>query len=260
MRGRVAGFFTHLLTAFGFLTIIPGPCRITLEPGDLGKSSSFFPIVGLVIGLGLFLISIIPALSPLFRAVMAVLFMLGFTRGLHTDGVIDTFDGFLSGRRDKNEILEVMKDSRVGALGWVGAFSLYVCKIALFYEILLHLTPGLHSLLILPPVLSRGGVAFYAFFFQPVSRPAGGESSLGKSFVEGVGLRELVASVVLMLILSFRPASPSTLLLPAAALAFWLGWGYVCRAKIGGITGDTMGAGIEFAETLVLLLVLLAVL
>jgi cobalamin synthase len=61
-------------------------------------------------------------------------------------------------------------------------------------------------------------------------------------------------------VLSFRPNIPPALLLPAALLAFWLSWGFVCRAKIGGITGDTIGAGIEFAETLGLLLVLLFVL
>jgi len=256
MRGRIRKFFTHLSVAFGFLTILPGLGRVKLEPGDLGKSSSFFPIVGLVIGMGLYLISLIPAISPFLLAVISLLFILGFTRGLHTDGVIDTFDGFLSGRREKDEILSVMKDARVGALGWMGAFSIYTLKIALLYEILLHIPPRLQSLLILPPVLSRGGVAFYAFLFPP----ARSESSLGKNFVQGVGLRELLVSILLMLILSFRPNSPPAFLLPAALLVFWLGWGYVCRAKIGGITGDTIGAGIEFAEALGFLLVLLIIL
>ena len=160
MRGRIRKFFMHLGAAFGFLTIVPGLGNITLEPGDLGKSSSFFPVVGLVIGMGLYLIGLISALSPFLLATLSLLFILVVTRGLHIDGVIDTFDGFLSGRRDKEEILSVMKDARVGALGWAGAFSLYILKLALLYEILLHSTPSLHSLLILPPVLSRGGVAF----------------------------------------------------------------------------------------------------
>jgi adenosylcobinamide-GDP ribazoletransferase len=252
MRGRVIKFFSYLGAAFGFLTIIPGFGNIRLESGELGKSSSFFPVVGLVMGMGLYLISIIPGLSPFLLAVISMLFLLGITRGLHTDGVIDTFDGFLSGRRERDEILGIMKDSRVGALGWMGAFSLYVLKIALFYEIYLRLSPGLHSLLMLPPVLSRGGVAFYAFVFPP----AGGKSSLGRSFMQGVGLREMLVSTLLMLLFSFRPSVPMAALLPAGILLFWLGWGYLCRAKIGGITGDTMGAGIEFSETLCLLMLL----
>jgi adenosylcobinamide-GDP ribazoletransferase len=256
MQGRIRKFFTHLSLAFGFLSILPGLGRVQPEAGDLGKSSSFFPIVGLVIGMGLYLISLIPVISPLMRAVLSVLFMLGFTRGLHTDGVIDTFDGFLSGRRERDEILAVMKDARVGALGWVGAFSIYTLKIALIYEILLHIPTSHRSLIVLPPVLSRGGVAFYAFLFPPARR----DSSLGKSFLEGVGLRELLVSVLLMVFISFRPAIPPALLLPAVVLCFWLGWGYTCRAKIGGITGDTIGAGIEFVEIVGFLLVLLLVL
>jgi adenosylcobinamide-GDP ribazoletransferase len=256
MLGRIRKFFIHLSLAFGFLSILPGLGRVQPEPGDLGRSSSFFPIVGLASGMGLYLISLILPLSPFLRAVMCVLFLLGFTRGLHTDGVIDTFDGFLSGRRERDEILAVMKDARVGALGWMGAFSIYVLKVALIYEILLHIPASHRSLIVLPPVLSRGGVAFYAFLFPPARR----ESSLGKSFLEGVGLRELLVSVLLMVLLSFRLTIPPALLLPAAVLCFWLGWGFVCRAKIGGITGDTIGAGIEFAETLGFLFVLLLVL
>ena len=256
MHGRVKTFFTRIAAAFGFLTIMPGLGKALRYPDDLGKSSSFFPVVGLVIGAGLYLISFIPAVSPFLLAVLSLLFMLTITRGLHTDGVIDTFDGFLSGRRERDEILAVMKDARVGALGWVGAFSLYVLKIALFYEIFLHIPANMRSLLILPPVLSRGGVPFYAFLFPPARE----ENSLGKNFMRGVGLRELLVSTLLMLVLSIRPNIPPALLLPAALLAFWLGWGFVCRAKIGGITGDTIGAGIEFAETLCLLLVLLFVL
>ena len=61
MRGRVKAFFTHLVAAFGFLTIVPGLGSISLSPGGLGKSSSFFPVVGLVIGMGLYLICPIPA-------------------------------------------------------------------------------------------------------------------------------------------------------------------------------------------------------
>ena len=71
-----------------------------------------------------------------------------------------------------------------------------------------------------------------------------------------MGLREVLVSTVLMLLISFRPSVPIAALLPAGILLFWLGWGYVCRAKIGGITGDTMGAGIEFSETLCLLMLL----
>jgi adenosylcobinamide-GDP ribazoletransferase len=160
-----------------------------------------------------------------------------------------------------------MKDSRVGALGWIGAFAVYVLKIALLNEILIHLTESYRSLLILPPILGRGGVAFHAFLFQPARRAgsdahaaAVGEGGMGRSFTKGVGLGEVVVSVLLMELLCFRPTVPPALVLPAAALCFWLLWGFVCRAKIGTITGDTMGAGVELAELTGLILILIIVL
>ena len=244
MKGRLKKFIVQLLLSFGFLTVLPGLGRLPVDADDLGKSSAFFTLPGLLLGAGVFLIGLIPVLSPLTRAVFCVVFLLGITRGLHADGVIDTFDGFLSGRREKEQILAVMKDSRVGALGWSGAFAVYLLKIALLYEIFLHLPEGSQSLLILPPTLSRGGVAFHVFLF-PAAREG---SSLGRSFREGVGLKEAIVSVLLMELLSFRPATPPALLFPAGVLCFWLVWGFICRAKIGGITGDTMGAGIELAE------------
>jgi adenosylcobinamide-GDP ribazoletransferase len=249
MGKRLTRFFKQLLFAFGFLTAFPGLGRISVEADDLGKSSSFFALPGLLLGAGVLLISLIPVLSPFTRSVFAVVFMLTATRGLHGDGIIDTFDGFLSGRGDRERILEVMKDSRVGALGWVGAFAVYTLKLALIAEAFTHLPEGRGFLLLLPPALSRGSVALHAFLFAP----ARGEGSLGRSFREGVGLREVVVSVLLMELISLGAfLSPSdlhsALLFPPGVLFFWLLWGFLCRAKIGGVTGDTMGAGIELAE------------
>jgi adenosylcobinamide-GDP ribazoletransferase len=255
MSGRTKKFATQILFAFGFLSIIPGLGRVQPEADDIGKSSAFFALPGLLLGVLVYLVILIPGLSPFTRAVLSVLLLLGMTRGLHADGVIDTFDGFLSGKKGQ-DILQVMRDSRIGALGWVGAFGVYLLKITLLYEILLHIPESQRSLLILPPVLSRGGVALYAYVFPPARRG----SSLGEAFLQGVGLREVIVSIVLSELLSFRPAIPLALMLPAAVLCFWMIWGLVCRRKIGGITGDTIGSGIEFAETLGFALVLLVIL
>jgi adenosylcobinamide-GDP ribazoletransferase len=255
MSGRTKKFITQLLFAFGFLSIIPGLGRVRPEADDIGKSSAYFALPGLLLGVLVYLLALIPGLSPFTRAVLAVLLLLGMTRGLHADGVIDTFDGFLSGKKGQ-DILQVMKDSRIGALGWVGAFGVYLLKVALLYEVLLHLPESHRSLLILPPVLSRGGVALHAYVFPPARR----EDSLGERFLQGVGLREVIVSIVLCELLSFRPALPPALMLPPAVLAFWMIWGLLCRWKIDGITGDTIGSGIEFAEVLGFVLVLLIIL
>jgi adenosylcobinamide-GDP ribazoletransferase len=256
MHNRVYSVFKSLLFAFGFLTIIPGLGSIDVDAEDAGKSSIFFPIVGLMIGGSVYLIRAIPVLTPLTRSIFINIFIILFTRGLHTDGVLDTFDGFLSGRRTDDEILSIMKDSRVGALGFVGTFFLYILKIAIVYEILLHIPYHQESLLLLPTVLSRGGVAFYSFLF-PAARVG---SSLGRSFASGVRLHHVIGSFLLSQIISIRLGVPFALLLPALIFLFWFLWGLVCRRKIGGITGDTIGAGIEFAECLGFILVLVMVL
>ena len=251
MGKRLVRFSTQLLFAFGFLTAFPGLGRLGVKEGDPGKSSAFFILPGLLLGGGVLLISHIPLLTPFTRAVFAVVFMLAATRGLHGDGIIDTFDGFLSGGGDREKILAVMKDSRVGALGWVGAFAVYSLKLALLREVLVHLPEGQGLALILPPALSRGGVAFHAFVSPPARRGCG----LGARFHAGVGLREVILSVALMELVTLwvflsATRAPSAFLLAPGLLFFWLIWGFICRAKIGGVTGDTMGAGVELAEVL----------
>jgi adenosylcobinamide-GDP ribazoletransferase len=251
MGKRLVRFCTQLLFAFGFLTAFPGLGRLRVEKDDPGKSSAFFILPGLLLGFGVLLISLIPLLTPFTRAVFAVVFMLAATRGLHGDGIIDTFDGFLSGGDDREKILEAMKDSRVGALGWVGAFAVYSLKLALLREVLVHLPAGRGLALLLPPALSRGGVAFHAF----VSTPARSGVGLGGSFHAGVGLREVIISVVFMELITFgvflsAMRAPSAFLFTPGLLFFWLIWGFICRAKIGGVTGDTIGAGVELAEVL----------
>ncbi len=228
----------RLLFAFGFLTAIPGLGRVE---ADAGAASAFFPVVGAFLGGFVFGISFIE-MSPLSVAVFIVIFLLVATRGMHADGIIDTFDGFLSGKTEQKEILLVMKDSRVGALGFIGAFSIYMLKIVILFEILRYI-PGAHrSLLILPPVLSRGGVALYCSAFPPAGR------GMGSSFSASIKTRHMIVSFLLMELFSFRYFNAMILFLPVLILSLWMIWGMICRKKINGFTGDTIGAGIEMME------------
>lgn len=227
----------RLLFAFGFLTSLPGLGSVR---ADAGASSAFFPLVGAFLGICIFGMSFI-TLSPLSVAVFIVVFLLFATRGMHADGVLDTFDGFLSGRSEKDSILGIMKDSNVGALGFVSGFCIYLLKVVMVYEMLR--VPHLYrSLLILPTVLSRGGVSLYCRAFQPASK------GMGTSFSSTIKIRHILLSFVIMELFSFRPSSLSVLILPCFILVLWMLWGIICRKKIGGFTGDTIGAGIEMTE------------
>ena len=113
------------LQAISFLTILPVGQSKTLEGKDLARSMAFFPLAGLVIGL---LLALGHYLFSLFLPKAVVLwFVIGLlaflTRGLHLDGLADTMDGLGSGG-PKEKILEVMRDSRIGAFGVISLILL----------------------------------------------------------------------------------------------------------------------------------------
>jgi adenosylcobinamide-GDP ribazoletransferase len=283
-------FFRRVLLAYGFLTILPGLGRVVVEPGDTGGSTTAYPLVGLTLGALFIPFGLLGGISDLTLAIVLCVFSLFFSRALHADGLVDTLDGFLAGKRDKGEILRVMKDSRLGALGFIGAFSVYLLKIALLYDILAAGrsaqadplvggalaagggettvlralfpwigvpgtgVPGtgvpwrfvgrIPLILSVAPALSRGGVPLACALFPY----AGSEKGLGKSFFETTGSRQTVAAFLLMEIFCSFTGGVACLLFTPLLFLFWAGWGALCVRKIGGMTGDTLGAGIELSE------------
>jgi adenosylcobinamide-GDP ribazoletransferase len=243
----------NFLFALSFLTIFPGLGRVTVKREEMGLSVLFYPLVGLLPGLLVLGVLLLYGLHPLSRAVIAVLAVLVVTRGMHADGIMDTFDGFLSGRKDPPEILTIMRDSRVGALGLIGAAAVYGLKIVFIFELLRTLPPFPLSAVILPAVASRGGVGLHGMVFPSARKGEG----LGGSFIAGIRPVHAAGALLIALLLSYRPGSWHLLLVPPVLAAVWLGWGVLCMRKIGGISGDTLGAGIEIAETAGYLMLLL---
>ena len=121
-----------------FLTIVPLPVTVRCEEEDLGRSMSFFPLVGLAIGALLAGADFL--LAPLLPRGVADLVLVALlslvTGGLHLDGLSDVCDG-LAARGSRQRFLDVMKDSRVGA---VGAVAL-VLGLMLKYQALLAVPP-----------------------------------------------------------------------------------------------------------------------
>lgn len=259
--------FRRVLLAYGFLTILPGLGKVTVGPGDTGGSTSYYPLVGFTLGALFIPFGLLAGLSDFALSIVLCVFSLFFSRALHADGLVDTFDGFLAGRRRRDDILRVMKDSRLGALGFIGALCVYLLKIALLYDIFAAGRPagrdaGLFMggvlvvgrvplILSAAPALSRGGVPFACALFPY----AGSEGGLGKSFVETVTFRQPLVAFFLMEAFCCLSGNFYGLLLPPLLVLFWAGWGLVCMRKIGGITGDTLGAGIELSELFSLVMI-----
>jgi adenosylcobinamide-GDP ribazoletransferase len=122
----------EILIVFTFLTRIPLKINFTYGAEDMGKTSRYFPLVGLVIGL--IVATVLYALNIIdhqLAAILALLTGVFLTGGLHLDGFIDTADGIFSART-RERILEIMKDSHVGAHGVTAVFVFLLLKFVLY--------------------------------------------------------------------------------------------------------------------------------
>jgi len=237
----------HFLIAVQFMTALPIPRDFQATSEDMGKCMAYFPLVGLLLG-GL-LVALHHVLLPLFPGstvdLVCILGLIGLTRGFHLDGLADTADAFLS-HRDRERMLAIMKDSRIGTMGVLALMAV----LALKFQLLTVLPPPVKPVaLVSVPMAARWGIVLQAAFL-PYARPEGG---LGKAFVEHVGLREtLVASVLAIGIALALWCTQGVLVLLCCGM-FSLLFAWYIQGRIGGCTGDTLGAGVELGEVAALL-------
>ncbi len=241
----------NFLRALSFLTILPVGQTELAEEKELAPSMAFFPLVGLVIGLILsaayYLFSLfLPRLITLWLIVGLLAFL---TRGLHLDGLADTLDGLASGG-SKEKMLEVMRDSRIGAFGVIGLILLIGGK----YLALDHI-PGspIYYFLILMTVMGRNSMVLVCYR-SPYARPEGG---LAKPFSENLRLREMIISLASTFVIALILQGWKGLLLFVALCLFSFGCRFYFIKKLGGITGDVLGAVNELSELLCLLLLII---
>ncbi len=119
-----------LLAAIRFLTIVPVPGVWGTAEQDLARSVPWFPAIGLLLGgAAAGLAWALSAAPPMLAAAVLVVVLLSFSGCLHMDGLADTADGFLSSR-PRERILEIMKDSHIGAMGVIAIVCLLLVKFA----------------------------------------------------------------------------------------------------------------------------------
>lgn len=246
-----------LILLFSFMTRLPVP-KMEFDSEELGKSMKFFPVVGLVIGLILYLfargISFVTGSSfPFLLSVLVLLLEVAITGALHLDGLADTFDGMFS-YRSKQKILEIMKDSRLGTNGALALIFYFLLKWSIFAELFYTLGKNYFAIfLVTMPIIARLGSVIHCAFF-PYARGTG----MGKEFVDYTGKKELAFSVVLTGVLLailwyFSKALPLIVALGVSCLIlilFQYLFGKLVQHKIGGITGDTLGALVELSEVM----------
>ena len=241
----------EFLRAISFLTILPvGQIPLSEERG-LARTMAFFPLVGLVIGLLLaFVYYLLSLLFPKPLVLWLTIGLLAFlTRGLHLDGFADTMDGLASGGT-RERILEVMRDSRIGAFGVISLILLIGAKYIALDQIL---NPSLPYSLILMAVLGRNAMVLVCYR-SPYARSDGG---LAKPFTENLGAREMVLSLVSAFGISLFLIGVKGIVVFLGIGLFSLGYRFFFIKKLGGVTGDILGAANELAEVLCLILLII---
>ncbi|MBN1995716.1 MAG: adenosylcobinamide-GDP ribazoletransferase [Anaerolineae bacterium] len=240
-------FITDFALAWRLLTVIPLPLAPDEAADSPGRAAGYFPLVGLILGLALagishFLYAHLPGglAAGLLIAVWA-----GLTGLLHLDGFMDCCDGLLP-PRDPAHRLEIMKDSRVGAFGVVGAILLLLLK---FNALAVLPAAGRLPILVLVPVLGR-----WAMTWAMARYPPARQEGLGVLFKAGLGWAQVsLASAVAVAIPLVLLGWGGILLLGVA----WLITTLVARlalARISGLTGDVYGAICEITETTLLII------
>lgn len=239
------------ITGLQFLTRIYIAKQTEWSPESFGRSVKFFPLVGGIIGIILVICNQVFAeylpllgfyMPPHVLTILLILINVLLTGGLHCDGFMDTMDGIFSGR-SKERMLEIMKDSRVGANGVMAFVLLVLLKWSLILEMSPLLVP---SALFVMPILGRFSMVVGITVF-PYARMDG----IGKAFAQYAGKYALYSSAAFTLLLIALIGKQAILSLGIVSLCTMLLARYVTNL-LGGLTGDVYGALSEMAEIIVL--------
>ncbi|MTK12559.1 MAG: adenosylcobinamide-GDP ribazoletransferase [Clostridiaceae bacterium] len=238
----------NFLLMIQFLTRIPVNVSLPCEKDNFRKASIFFPVIGLVVG-GIqwvvykLLVNIIPI-----DAVIIIILIVGVivTGAIHIDGLGDTCDGFFA-FKGSDRIIEIMKDSRIGTYACIAM----VMDLLLKYTLFSFIVPKFSVAIIAAPMISRCSVLFLGFKGKTAK-----STGTGNFFIGNVGIAQFIIGLVItlgVLALLMTPRYIVILLIAALILSFI--FNLFCEKRIGGLTGDTLGANNELVELLTLILI-----
>jgi adenosylcobinamide-GDP ribazoletransferase len=227
-----------LRLAMQFLTRLPVPGVADFSPLDLARSAAWFPFVGLVVGaIVALLVFALDHRSATLAGIVGVLAWVWLTGALHLDGLADLSDALGASHRDPERFFTVLRDPHVGTFGIVSIVLTLMLKAAGLAM--------LTTLWVVPLILAwaRLGTLAWGRWLKPL-KPGHGEQ-----FAWQISIGWIVFWTVLLLAASAAVAP----VLCAAPLVI-AAWGAWLEARLGGMTGDCLGAGVEVTETALLLL------
>jgi adenosylcobinamide-GDP ribazoletransferase len=236
------------LAAAAFLTILPVE-RVTFDSADVARSAGWFPLIGILLG-SIYSLTAVLLKNHLPLYVVAVLLLTLdalATGALHFDGLADTADGF-GGGKSREDILRIMRDHCIGSYGGAALTIVIALKVTAYASLLQR--SDFIPALILTPALGRWSIPILTATL-PYARPTASPiSGMGKrSLYLGTGITTLaVIAIAILAAMSVR-ALVAVAVVAAVSAAF----GLYCRRRIGGITGDALGANLHLCESAVLL-------
>ena len=245
---------TLFFTALMFYTRIPCPKWVGHSSGQLNEATRYFPLMGWIVG-GSMAGTIYLALHLLPLSV-SILLGLGvgilMTGAFHEDGWADVCDGF-GGGWTKEQILLIMKDSRLGTYGTMGLLLLLGTKFWVLYEIGQRSMPLLLATIVASHSVSRGLAATFIRTHSYVRDDVG---SKAKPIAQRLSLTNLwiASGLALVPLVAFPHALFVLSVLPAGLMRIYLG--YYFKRWIGGYTGDCLGATQQLCEFTMILSVL----
>jgi adenosylcobinamide-GDP ribazoletransferase len=234
LRDSAAALLADLGGAFGLLTRLPlgGPGRGVV-------SCWAWPVAGAVVGALAATAGWLAWSAGLpvgWAAALVLAVQAAATGGLHEDGLADTFDGLMGGR-DVARRLEIMRDSRIGSFGALALMLVVLAR----WSALVVLLPVAPWAVVAVAAVSRAGMPLLMWAL-PAARPGGLAAAVGRPVVRHVGLTLGVAAAC-----AAPLGWPALALVPVLA-SVWLALGLWARARIGGQTGDILGASQQLAE------------
>lgn len=230
------------LNAVAFMTRLPVPLRLQGRPEDLSSSAVFFPLVGLLVGAGAIMLNHILSRWVAHEVVIVIvlIFLVAITGGLHEDALADAADGF-GGGWGKDQILNIMRDSRVGSFG---ALAIALGLLARFVFLRNIPLPRFDSYLVAGQATSRWTALPLAFFMSP-ARDASGQ---GARVAGKITVLSLVTGTILTVVILGLALGMDGLWVGLTAVVVTGASGAYYQHRIGGVTGDCLGATNQIAE------------
>lgn len=223
---------TSLLLAIGFLTRVPVP-RVSATAADFAAAIRCYPLAGLVVG-----IAVVPAAAigdAWTGALAATIAWVAITGALHLDGLADVADGLGAAHGDRTRLIAAMADPHIGSFGTVAIVAQLLAKLVLLHAVI-AMEPPLWMLATIPAA-ARIGPLVWACLLPSLKPGLGAQVAAAVRARDPVGWALLLAAACL----AVPWLAAATALLPAFALWAW--------RRLGGISGDVHGAGIEVVET-----------